>query len=453
MASRINFRPANDGLSGLRDAFTGAPLDPSRGLYRCKKCAAYYHESSVSELRVQNNAECLNCKSRDLQLIAPAARYQSAQDNAPNRSSGQRTQERRNPAKHLVIWLSITVALAILMALIWEPEPATDTAPTLVLISPADNAVNVLPSASLVLTFSEEVQAGVGFFRVRSADGRVVQTFSVSDSQVHFRGSTVSIDPAVEWPAQTGLNLQVDFGAIRDLAGNPFVGIQSGTRFSFYTGSSRPDSVAPTLSFVSPSDNSIGVAPAVSIVLRYSETVRAGAGSISIVTDGGAAIRVISIQDQSQIMIVGEMVTVNPSSDLPSGTSMHLLMPAGLVKDLSGNPSPGVNSPIAFSFVTRPQTIVAPPLSVNPAPAQSNGQRNMMASTSLNVRDGPGTQYAIQRTIASGQSITVTRCLADYSWCEVRLQSRLGWASGRFLVDGQGDSVAKLGTRSRIPIF
>lgn len=68
----VHFRPLGsspDDLSGLCDAYTGARLDPSRGIVRCSKCQVCYHLDSFQLLREQNNGQCANCMSTDIHAI------------------------------------------------------------------------------------------------------------------------------------------------------------------------------------------------------------------------------------------------------------------------------------------------------------------------------------------------------------------------------------------------
>ncbi|MGE0312479.1 MAG: hypothetical protein AB7P21_12760 [Lautropia sp.] len=50
-------------LAQLRDALTGAALDPSGELFRCAGCQSFYGVASVRALANENGARCLNCGS------------------------------------------------------------------------------------------------------------------------------------------------------------------------------------------------------------------------------------------------------------------------------------------------------------------------------------------------------------------------------------------------------
>lgn len=52
-----------ENLEGLRDAFTGAPLDLKLGLYRCSTCQVYYHRESFEVVQSENGGRCVACAS------------------------------------------------------------------------------------------------------------------------------------------------------------------------------------------------------------------------------------------------------------------------------------------------------------------------------------------------------------------------------------------------------
>ncbi|MCY2987716.1 MAG: Ig-like domain-containing protein, partial [Planctomycetota bacterium] len=109
--------------------------------------------------------------------------------------------------------------------------------PTVTATSPADNARHVSPVANLVLTFSEDVQAGSGNILIkRTADNAVVETIDVQDGgKVTLVGATVTVDPAVTLAENTGYYVEIAPGAFTDLIGNEFAGITDATTWDFTT--------------------------------------------------------------------------------------------------------------------------------------------------------------------------------------------------------------------------
>lgn len=59
------------------------------------------------------------------------------------------------------------------------------------------------------------------------------------------------------------------------------------------------------------------------------------------------------------------------------------------------------------------------------------------ATASVNVRGGPGTNYAVVDTLYPGESVDVDRC-ASNGWCYVVKSGPDGWVSARYLTDSDG---------------
>jgi DNA-directed RNA polymerase subunit RPC12/RpoP len=60
-------RPAD--VAGLRDAYSGAPLDASKPLLQCANCQAFYHLASTTILQRDNAGRCASCGGRDFRSV------------------------------------------------------------------------------------------------------------------------------------------------------------------------------------------------------------------------------------------------------------------------------------------------------------------------------------------------------------------------------------------------
>ncbi len=65
--------------------------------------------------------------------------------------------------------------------------------------------------------------------------------------------------------------------------------------------------------------------------------------------------------------------------------------------------------------------------------AQAQPQLQAQATAEVNVRSGPGTQYPVQFTLATGTVVNILACSDGYEWCQIALGNQVGWASGQFL--------------------
>lgn len=88
-----------------------------------------------------------------------------------------------------------------------------------------------------------------------------------------------------------------------------------------------------------PDDGALAVAPDANIVLRFTEAVQAGSGSFLL--SNGTDIRVFDITNP-QVTIDGNVLTIDPATDLIAGTRYTLTAPAGIVTDAAGNAFAGL---------------------------------------------------------------------------------------------------------------
>jgi uncharacterized protein YraI len=73
----------------------------------------------------------------------------------------------------------------------------------------------------------------------------------------------------------------------------------------------------------------------------------------------------------------------------------------------------------------------------------------------LNVRSGPGFQYAVVAQMEPNAPAAITGCISDYTWCGVALGGVTGWASAEYLVTDAGGKLTNLqvsGAQLGIPI-
>ena len=105
-------------------------------------------------------------------------------------------------------------------------------APTLIFSSPANKAAPVLASSNIVLTFSEDVVAGMG--NITLANGFETRNIAIGDaSQVAISGNTVTINPGTDLNNGTTYNVMIDKGALFDKFDNPYAGIKDATSLTF----------------------------------------------------------------------------------------------------------------------------------------------------------------------------------------------------------------------------
>ncbi|WP_299472972.1 Ig-like domain-containing protein [uncultured Roseibium sp.] len=109
-----------------------------------------------------------------------------------------------------------------------------DAEPFLVSASPADNEGDVSNDAALMLTFTEEVEAGEGFLTLVNRDTGERTQIDVTDERlVQFNGTEVIVTPPEHLQADARYAVEISDGAFVDLDGNSFEGIAEGDTSTF----------------------------------------------------------------------------------------------------------------------------------------------------------------------------------------------------------------------------
>ena len=221
--------------------------------------------------------------------------------------------------------------------------------PLLLDTTPADDAVDVLVSADLVASFNEIIAAGTGEITLwKNADpDELVETFDVtSSSQLTFGVGTLTIDPTDELVGGVEYYVLVDATAIQDATANTFAGISDPSDWSFTT-----DGTAPTGTAMGPMADATEVSPKSGLTLSFSETVQAGAGTITIHLAGDDSVAQEIDVTSSAVTIDGTEVTI-ALSQLAGATAYYVNIPAGAFRDPSGNVYDGITDTSTWAFTT-----------------------------------------------------------------------------------------------------
>jgi len=112
------------------------------------------------------------------------------------------------------------------------------TAPSLTTLSPGNGDTGVSSATNLVITFNEDVQEGSGNLVIKESGGTPFETipFGVSDARISISGAAVTIDPTGVLALSTGYYVEIDSGAIKDLANNDYTGFTGNATWAFTTG-------------------------------------------------------------------------------------------------------------------------------------------------------------------------------------------------------------------------
>jgi methionine-rich copper-binding protein CopC len=191
------------------------------------------------------------------------------------------------------------------------------TAPTVKSIDPTNNSANIAVNKVIKVTFSEPVKAGTLSIKVKN-----LKTGKYISIAKKISGNTLTITPTSNLIKATQYSLILNAGSITDLAGNA---IKS------YTTKFTTDKTAPTVKNIDPSNNSANIPINKTIKITFSESIKAGTGTIYLknLKTGNY----VSITKT----ISGNTLTIKPTNNLIKATQYSLILNAGSITDLAGN--------------------------------------------------------------------------------------------------------------------
>lgn len=280
------------------------------------------------------------------------------------------------------------------------------TPPTLVGASPAAGASNVAITSNMVLTFSETIAFGTGTLVLRTLSGQTVETFTAGSSpRLSISGTTLTIDPSASLNYSTSYVLDIPAGAVRDLASNAFAGLST---YSFTT---AVDSVGPTVLVYEPAIGGTGVSLNPTIALTFNEALQRGTGTIVLRTAGGTTVASFNAATSPQINIVGNVVTITPTTALTLNFIYYLDIPSGAFQDLQANAYAGTST---YNFATITQAVTVASFSPANGATGVSVLNTIVLTFNTNVRAGTGvlTLYAAPNLVIESFNIVTSQRIA-----------------------------------------
>ncbi len=294
----------------------------------------------------------------------------------------------------------------------WKFTTTSDlVAPTLVSLSPANNATVVAVDANLVITLNENVKKGtMGNITIKKlSDNSVIEDIPVTNANVTIANAVVTINPTNNLPIVTDVYVEVSNGAIQDIAGNNYAGITGNSTWKFTTDT---ETVPPTALSFNPAHNSINVSLNTDLVITFSENVKKGAGNIVIrKTSDNTAVETIAVSN-AQVSIAGAVVTINPTTDFVANTGHYIEISAGAIQDIAGNNFAGFTVLSTWAFTTL-DNILPTLVSVSPVDEATNviPTTNLVMTFSENVKKGTTGSVTIKKV--SDNSIVETLAITS----------------------------------------
>ncbi|CAI6079599.1 Ig-like domain-containing protein [Cohnella sp. JJ-181] len=232
----------------------------------------------------------------------------------------------------------------------WRFATPDTIAPTAETLSPVQQATGVSLTADFVIEFSEPVVANSGTIAIkRASDDGVVASYTVGDtSKVTISGTQATIrNPGLS--SETGYYIEIASGAFRDSAGNGFAGYAGSSGWTFTT----PDTAAPVIASLTPSDQATGVSLADDIRITFNENIKAVSGkkiAIRYAADDSLFAE-FDASDLANVTVSGKTLSI-AHDGLDDATSYYVNVEPGAIADMTGNPFAGISGKTAWRFVT-----------------------------------------------------------------------------------------------------
>jgi methionine-rich copper-binding protein CopC len=271
--------------------------------------------------------------------------------------------------------------------------------PTISVLNPADNAINVIvtPNPSLIITFNEPVYKGTsGLITLkRASDNATFDSVDVSDARVSISGSQATINLLGTYQSACGYYVQIANTSFKDVADNFFAGIADTTTWNF----TSADNQGPAVVSFNPADNGTGVVVNSNLVINFNENVAKGTGNITIWrTIGDVLVETIDVTS-IRVNVSGTQVTIDPVNNFLGATGYYIQIAETCFKDVTNNPYLGILDKTTWNFTsvdTVAPTVVA--LTPNDGGTGVGINDNLVMTFNENVAKGSAGNIIIKRT-------------------------------------------------------
>ena len=239
---------------------------------------------------------------------------------------------------------NISAGIATFTSINIPPVPIT--------FSPANGATGVALNSNIIITFNVGVTTGTGNITLRSgsASGTAFSTIGVSSSSVTISGGAVTIDPPANIGTGTTTFVVVDAGAFSGLTTTSINALIN--TYSFTT-------VPLTLNSIVPANAATAVAITTNITLTFNGPPTRGTGTITLRSGStsGTVIESFDAASSNRITVVGNVYTIDPTSDLAEATSIHTIIPSTAITGYVGLNTTGADT---HSFETAAPAVGSP---------------------------------------------------------------------------------------------
>ncbi len=217
----------------------------------------------------------------------------------------------------------------------------TPTQPSLLSMTPMDDAIDVPLNTTLVLNFDQPVQGGSGFMFIKPTAGGTSLGIQGTGSQVAISGSQVTITPQSNLNPNTAYHVEINPDTFQSLSGVSFPGFIDQTTWNFST-ITTTDMSPPMVLSLNPPDDATNVPIDSDFVINFDEDVQVNGGFIQVFEVGSPTPFTQVFSGSGDVVINGSMVTIDFPIDLLNDTEYRIQVPSNAFEDLVGNDFAGL---------------------------------------------------------------------------------------------------------------
>jgi methionine-rich copper-binding protein CopC len=274
------------------------------------------------------------------------------------------------------------------------------TSPIIKSIYPKSNATGVSPTSTVAITFNENIQAGDFFTGIYLKN---MGTDLKVGIDCVINGAILTITPSLNLLNSTDYQLYLPTGAVKDIAGNPFMSI-----FTSKFQTAIPDTTPPQVSATNPVKNATGAGITSPITITFNENIQMG--------DNFQGIYVRKLSTGSKMTITskeisGKTLTIYLKSIRSLNTTFLVYLPAGAVEDIEGN---SLASSYTFSFKTKPEA--TPPKVSSTKPSNNSTGVSLTSSIvitfSENIKAGSNYAGIYIKNLTTGKLVSFTKTIS-----------------------------------------
>lgn len=274
------------------------------------------------------------------------------------------------------------------------------TSPIIKSIHPISNATGVSPSSTVTITFNENIQSGDFFNGIYLKNLNTGLKIGIN---YVINGAVLTINPSLNLLNSTDYQVYLPTGAVKDLAGNPFM-----SNFTSKFQTAIPDTTPPLVSSTNPKNNATGAGITSPITITFNENIQMG--------DNFQGIYVRKLSTGSKMTITSKVInsktlTIYLKSIRSLNTTFLVYLLAGAVEDNAGN---SLASSYTFSFKTKPEA--TPPKISSTKPSNNSTGVSLTSSIvitfSENIKAGSNYVGIYIKNLTTGKLVLFTKTIS-----------------------------------------